>query len=134
MIMKSILAATAVAATLAATAPAAEAKIHVNIGIGVPVYDPGYYDPAFDYPPPPPPPRRPRHVYVDPGYDPAYYEEDYGISCGQGRRIVRNAGFYHVSTIECDGQNFKYEADRRGRSYVVKVDSRTGEIIGASRY
>ena len=134
MITKSILAVSAVAAAIVAFAPAAEAHhkkhhIYLNIGIGDP--GPGYYDP------PPPPPRRPRYVYEDPdfGYPgPGYDEEDYGLSCGQGRRIVRNSGFYNVSTIECDGQNYKYDAERRGRSYVVKVDSRNGAIIAANRY
>jgi hypothetical protein len=138
MIMKSILAATAVAATLAVAAPA-EAHHHhkLHIGLGINLGDPGYYpdyNPGY-YDPPPPPPRyvpRPRPVYVEPDY--GYDQEDYGVSCGQGRRIVRNSGFYNVSTIECDGQNFKYEAERRGRTYIVKLDSRTGEIIQANRY
>jgi hypothetical protein len=134
MITKSILAATAIAATLAAAAPA-EAKTHIYLGIGVGApgyaYDPSY-DPAYDYAPPAPVYRHPRPVYVEPDY--GYYQEDYGVSCGQGRRIVRNSGFYNVQTIECDGQNFKYEAERRGRSYIVKLDSRTGEIIEANRF
>lgn len=133
MITKSILAATAVAATLAVAAPA-EAKTNIYLGIGV--GSPGYtYDPSYDYAPPPPPRRHrhhPRPVYAEPDY--GYYQEDYGVSCGQGRRIVRNSGFYNVQTIECDGQNFKYEAERRGRTYIVKLDSRTGEIIQANRY
>jgi hypothetical protein len=138
MITKSILAATAIAATLAVAAPAAEAhhrhKLHVNVGIGL--IDPGY---AYSEPEylPPPPPRRPRHVYDDPGYgydDPVDYGDDYGISCGQGRQIVRHSGFYRVRTVECDGQNFKYIGYRRGASWIVMLDSRTGEIIRRYRY
>lgn len=132
MITKSILAVSAIATTLAVAAPA-EAKVHIYVGIGTPGY---VYDPSYDYAPPPPPRPRyiphPRPVYVEPDY--GYYQEDYGVSCGQGRRIVRNSGFYNVQTIECDGQNFKYEAERRGRTYIVKLDSRTGEIIQANRY
>jgi hypothetical protein len=139
MIMKSILAATAVAATLFAVVPAAEAnhrhKPHVNIdiGIGDPVYNPGYYDPSFDDPPPP---RRRRPVYQsDYGYeDPVDYGDDYTISCGQGRQIMRHSGFRNVRTVECDGQNFKYTGYRRGASWIVMIDSRTGEIIRRNRY
>lgn len=137
MIMKSILAATAVAATLAAAAPAAEAHhhhIHLNIGIGL--GDPGYGypppPPVYAPPPPPayyPPPPPPR--YYDPSAD---YADSYGISCGEGRQIVRESGFYHVRTVECDGQNFKYTGYRHGNSYIIKVDSESGDILGARPY
>jgi hypothetical protein len=141
MITKTILAATAIAATLAVAAPAAEAhhrhKLHINVGIGLvdPGYNPGYYDPALDYPPPPPP-RRPRPVYEpDYGYgDPVDYGDDYGVSCGEGRQIVRHSGFRNVRTVECDGQNFKYTGYRRGDTWLVMIDSRTGEIIRRYRY
>jgi hypothetical protein len=138
MIMKSILAATAVAATLAVAAPAAEAHHHhINLDIGIGLGNPGYVEPGFDYPPPPPPRRpRPRPIYQpDYGYDdPADYYDNYGVSCGEGRQIVRQNGFYHVGTVECDGQNFKYVGYRRGTSYLIMLDSRTGEIIRRSRY
>jgi hypothetical protein len=137
MIMKSILAATAVVATLAAVAPAAEAhhkKHHVYLGIGIGEEYPGYYDP------PPPPPRyrpRPRPVYVEPddGYD-GYGddEESYRLSCSEGRRVVRNSGFRDVRAVECDGQNYKYTGYRRGDTWIVMIDSRTGEIIRRNRY
>lgn len=143
MITKSILAATAIAATLAVGAPTAEAhhrhKKHINIeiGLGDPGYNPGYYDPSFDYPPPPPPPRfHPRPVYEpDYGYaDPVDYDDDYGISCGEGRQIVRHSGFRNVRPVDCDGQNFKYTGYRRGNTWLVMIDSRTGEIIRRNRY
>jgi hypothetical protein len=141
MIMKSILAATAVAATLAVAAPAAEAhhhhhRLHVNLGINI--GSPGYVDPGFYYPPPPPPHfYHPRPVYADPGYgyaDPADYQDDYGISCGEGRRIVWQSGFHDVRTVECDGRNYKYTGFRHGDSWIVVLDSETGEIIRRNRY
>jgi hypothetical protein len=143
MITKSILAATAVAATLFAAAPAAEAhhkKIHVDFGINVGEHGcySGYYDPACEYPAPPPRPRHPRPVY-EPDYGHDYgddgdYEDRYTLSCGQGRQIVRRSGFRNVRTVECDGQNFKYTGYRRGASWIVMLDSRTGEIIRRNRY
>jgi hypothetical protein len=134
MIMKSILAATAVAATLSIAAPAAEAR-HIHVGVGIGLGDPGYYPGYYD-PPPPPPRYRPRPVYEpDYGYDDTPdYEDRYTLSCGQGRQIVRRSGFRDVRTVECDGQNYKYTGYRRGDTWLVMVDSRTGEIIRRNRY
>ncbi len=144
MFMKSIFAATAVAATLAGAAPAAQAKHHhhvdLGINIGVPTCGSGYYDPACDYPPPPPPPR-PHHVYMpDYGYDSGYggdygygdggYDSGYDrLSCGEGRQIVRQSGWRGVRPFDCDGQNYKYTGFRRGDNWVIVLDSRTGTII-----
>lgn len=138
MFMKSILAATAVAATLAGAVPAAEAghkKVHVdfNVNVGEPGCYSGYYDPACDYPARPPrrhPVYVPDYAWDDPSYDDSYDR----VSCGEGRQIVRQSGWRGVRPIECDGQNYKYTGFRRGDRWIVVLDSRTGTIIRRNRY
>jgi hypothetical protein len=121
MIIKSLIAAGAVAAAVSAAAPAAVAKTNwdISVGIGVPaypvydVYDHDVYVPVR--------PRHPRHVDV--------VDDDFGISCRQGRRLVRNAGFRAVSAFDCDGRTYGYTAYRFGDMYRVRVDAVRGRII-----
>jgi hypothetical protein len=55
--------------------------------------------------------------------------DGYGrLSCGEARRVVRNRGFRNVSTIECNGRTYTFEATRRGRDVTVYVNSRTGAV------
>jgi hypothetical protein len=55
--------------------------------------------------------------------------DNYGrLSCGEARRVVRNSGFRNVSTIECNGRTYTFEATRRGRDVTVYVNSRTGAV------
>ena len=57
------------------------------------------------------------------------YGDGYGrLSCGEARRVVRNSGFRNVSTIECNGRTYTFEATRRGRDVTVFVNSRTGAV------
>lgn len=58
-----------------------------------------------------------------------YYDDDYGISCRQGRRIV-DRRYNRVRVIECNGRTFTYVGRRQGDTYRVSVSSRTGRIIG----
>ncbi len=125
MIIKTLIAAAAVAATVGAAAPAAEAKTNwdIQVQLGAPVY-PVYEDYGYDVQPVRPHhPRRPRHVEVD-------LDDSFGISCGEGRRMVRRAGFRNVSAFDCDGRSYGYTAWRRGEMYRVKVDAAYGRIIG----
>lgn len=103
-------------ALLAAMAfPIADAKADTRIGIGL---GGGWY----------PPPYEPRY----PVYDPDDEDDDYGyISCRQGRRIVRNYGFYRVTPTRCGGDVYRYEAVKRDRLWSVKVSARSGRIINA---
>jgi hypothetical protein len=125
--LKSILTAVAIAASAAiATVSTAEAKpkIDVDVYLG----GPGYYDPGYGYYDPVPvrPYRpRPRPVYE--------YEDDYGVSCRGGAREVRANGFYNVRALDCEGRRYRYQAKRNGRSFVVTVSSRSGEIISVDR-
>ena len=57
--------------------------------------------------------------------------DNYGdgrLSCGEARAKVRHSGFRNVSTIECSGRTYTFEATRRGRDVTVYVNSRTGEL------
>jgi len=113
--MKRLILASAFAVSMVlGLSPAADAKIKVGIFFGVPHYD---YQVNPDY--------RFRRGY-------GWYRDDrrgYGrLSCGEARRQVRNSGFRNVSTIECNGRTYTFEATRRGRDIVVYVDSKTGRV------
>jgi hypothetical protein len=57
------------------------------------------------------------------------YGNGYGrLSCGEARARVRQSGFRNVSTIECNGRTYTFEATRRGRDVTVFVNSRTGAV------
>lgn len=59
------------------------------------------------------------------------YGNGYGngrLSCGEARAKVRHSGFRNVSTIECQGRTYTFEATRRGRDVTVYVNSRTGAV------
>jgi hypothetical protein len=59
------------------------------------------------------------------------YDHGYGygrLSCGEARARVRHSGFRNVSTIECNGRTYTFEATRRGRDVTVFVNSRTGAV------
>jgi hypothetical protein len=58
------------------------------------------------------------------GYDNAYGR----LSCGEARARVRHSGFRNVSTVECNGRTYTFEATHRGRDVTVFVNSRTGAI------
>ena len=50
------------------------------------------------------------------------------LSCGEGRAIVRDRGFNRVRILECQGRTFTYLGHRRGDTYRILVNSRTGRI------
>ena len=114
MIIKSLIAAGAVAASLAVLAPVeqAQAKVHVDINLGlVGGYYPGYY-PGYGY-------GGGYYPVVDP-----YYGG--GISCNKGRKIVKWAGFYNVNPIDCSYPVYQYQAWKFGNPYKVNM---SGDII-----
>ena len=51
-----------------------------------------------------------------------------GISCGEGRTIVRHHGFKHVHAMDCSGDVFAYSAFKHGHSVEVDVDSNGGIV------
>jgi hypothetical protein len=126
MIAKSLIAAAAVAGSaLAFAAPEASAKTNwdIQIGLGLPVYEERYYEPRYVYEEPAPVYRyrhRPRVEYV--------YEEDHGISCKAGKRVVRSAGFRDVQAYDCSAPTYGYSAWRHGDLFKVRLNSE-GDII-----
>lgn len=58
------------------------------------------------------------------------YPARYGISCGEGRELLRERGFRRVRTVECQGRTFTYVGFRYGDTFRVLVNSRTGRIVG----
>jgi hypothetical protein len=121
MISKALLVSAAAVGLLLAQPQTASAGVDIDVGVGYP-YSPAYpaqYDPDYQtYP-----------SYHNGGYD---EDDDYDrISCWQGRRIVRSAGFRNVQTLRCYGDIYRYRAWRRGQQWRVSVDSDTGRIIRA---
>ena len=53
-----------------------------------------------------------------PGDDDYDDEEDDQISCGEGRQVVRRAGYRNVQPVRCSGDIFRYRAFRRGLSWL----------------
>ena len=64
--------------------------------------------------------------YLEPYWDGPVFSR---VSCGEGRAIVDDSGFYRVRTIECSGRNYTYAARRHGDVFRVALNSRTGEIV-----
>ena len=92
-----------------------DAKADTTIGIGVGGgWYPGPYEPGY------------------PAYDPGDDDDDYDyISCREGRRILRDYGFYRVRPTRCGGEVYRYEAVKRDRVWSVRVSARSGRIISA---
>jgi hypothetical protein len=141
-ISKYILAAAAITVLSATFISGAEAR-DVRDHRMCQVLDPNCRDhrgPVIVVPPPPPPPPvvvidppvRPMPPVEPPRADPwADNEDDYGISCGEGRSIVRQHGFRMVRAIDCDGDVYSYKAKgRHGRATVlVNMD---GDIVAVN--
>ena len=126
MLTKTLLAAAAVASVVSFASAPAKADVNVDFGIGLggfyPSYDSGYdYGYQDDYYP-----RHRRHRDWN-DYQPVI---NYGISCGAGRNVVRNAGFRNVSAYDCSAPTYGYNAFRHGDLFKVKVNTR-GRIIAA---
>ena len=115
MIIKSLIATAAVAASLTAAVPAqqAEAKVHFDVNVGIGGY-PGFY-PGYGY-----------------GYGGGYYPvvDPYysGISCNKGSKVVKWAGFHNVQAFDCSAPVYQYKAWKYGNPYKVRVNM-SGNII-----
>jgi hypothetical protein len=95
------------------------------------VQDPPPIDPGPGPRIPPEPPHRPPHPPIpdDGGWAHAGDEGDYGISCREGRAIVRHSGFRHVRAIDCSGDVFSYTADSRRGGRATVIVNMDGEIV-----
>lgn len=86
----------------------AQADTDIDIGVGI---NGGYSSPG------------PRYAYHGGGH----------ISCRQGARIVRSAGFRRVRPIECSGSEYSYRGFRRDSVFEIRVRSRNGRITDIRR-
>lgn len=114
MIAKSLIAAAALATTMAVALPAtqAEAKTNfdINIGLGLGGYGGGYYG----------------------GYYPVYDVYAGAISCKKGAKIVDWSGFHNVNPVDCSLPGYKYTAWKNTHKYLVKV-SGNGNITSVAK-
>jgi hypothetical protein len=102
----------------------ANAGANVDIDVTVlPVqYDSDYSSsPSYDYP------SYPSHYHDYDDEDDNYDR----ISCWEGRRIVRRAGFYRARPIKCYGEIYRYSGFKRGHQWRISVDADTGRIVRA---
>jgi hypothetical protein len=131
MIGKTLIAAAAVAATFAVALPATEAKADVDVDIAIGII-PGYYTGGYN-----------SGYFGGYGYDYGYgyggFGDGYGhrrhrrdISCGMGRSIVAEAGFFRVRPIDCELPGYRYTAKRNGHKFLVRVNGR-GNIVDIDR-
>lgn len=118
MITKALLASAVAVGLFVAQPQTASAGVDVNVGIGTPSYYPVH---SSEYNPP---------YYDDEDEDEDDYER---ITCWEGRRIVRNAGYRGARPVKCDGDVFRYVGWKRGQQWRVSVDSESGRIIRARR-
>jgi hypothetical protein len=127
MFVKSLVAVAAVASVVSFASTAAKADTNIDFGIdlGTGGFFPGggYADSySGDYPGYYPHHRRHHHLRE---YAPVM---DYGVSCGMGRGIVRNAGFRNVSAYDCSAPTYGYQAWKHGELFQVNVSYR-GDIV-----
>jgi hypothetical protein len=85
---------------------------------------------VVDTPQPPLPP-------IDPGTGNGHWNDDqednYFISCREGRQIVRENGFRHVRAFDCEGRIFGYRAENRHGGAKIRMTNR-GDIISVQYY
>ncbi len=105
--------------------------------------DPGIVVPPRVQPEPPvtvivdPIPPRPPVVVIDPVHtqDPPRWHDQgdvFGISCRQGRNILRHNGFRHIQAIDCEGSFYGYVATKRNRLVQVRMNL-SGVIVSLRR-
>lgn len=94
---------------------------------------------------PPPPVSQPPIVVVDPitpprpPIEPPHHtgpwddQDEYGISCREGRNIVRQSGFRRVKAVDCSGNIYRYNASSRNGRVTVLVNM-DGDIVRVNRW
>lgn len=55
------------------------------------------------------------------------------VSCGRGRRIVDDYGYYDVRARDCSGRYYSYFGRNRGKTYIITFDSRRARITDVRR-
>ena len=62
------------------------------------------------------------------------HEYRHTLSPREIRRILRRHGFSHIEFVDTEGRTYTARAeDHRGRSVLVRVSARSGEVISVSR-
>jgi hypothetical protein len=126
--LKSILAAGAVAASLAGFTNTADAKVKFFLGIQ-PDYNDGYQGDGYQG----------DGYYGDDGgygeerrYDRRYRRYDdrpARMSCRQVRRELRANGWRNVEAQDCEGRFYTFIAWRHGEAYEIRVRSRDARVV-----
>ena len=79
------------------------------------------------------PPREERKLQRERDEDrrgPRVFEQNrVGITCSEGRRIVRESGFRDVRPVQCGGRSFVYAARQRGEPVEVRISARDGRVV-----
>lgn len=79
---------------------------------------------------PPPDERRiPRERYDDRRGQRVMEEENVGVTCREGRRIVASRGFRDVRPVDCGSRTLVYTARQRGEPVEITVSARDGRIV-----
>jgi hypothetical protein len=124
MITKAVLVSAAATGLFLAQPQNANAGTNVDVDVSVhPVQYDGDYSgyPSYDY-----------QSYPVRHHDYDDEDDDYGrISCWEGRRILRRAGFYGARPIRCYGEIYRYSGWKRGHQWRISVDADTGRIVRA---
>ena len=113
--MKNILMAAPIALAVALFAIPAQAGTSAGIAVGEPY--PGY-DPQPGY-----------YPYPSPYHDDEDNEDQ--ISCWEGKQILRQRNFRQVRPVKCQGTIYRYRALKRGRPWMVRVNSFTAQVVSA---
>jgi hypothetical protein len=56
------------------------------------------------------------------------YRRGRRLKCWEARRILRDRGYREIDTLDCNGRIYRFEASRRGNSYLLGVNSATGAV------
>jgi hypothetical protein len=91
---------------------------------------------VIDPPIGPRPPIEPPHHNWPNGPDHGQWDDnqdEYGISCREGRSIVRHSGFRHVKSVDCSGNIYRYNATSRDGRVTVLVNM-DGDIVRVNRW
>ena len=118
---KTLIVTAAVALSIAGfSASQANADSNVHVGFGVQIGSPDFFFGGGTI----------RHnaypVYTD------YSDYNSGVSCSEGRWVVKSAGYKKVTTDECNGKRFTYIGKKYGDYFAVQVSRWSGNIVSVS--
>jgi hypothetical protein len=110
-----MIAAAALALTIALPGEQAEAKTKVDINVGIGFG--GYIGPGYGY--------------VGTGYDHDYTPDH--VSCSQARKVVRWNGFKAIKALDCSAPSYKFSGWKSDKKFSIRVNS-WGDITGVKSY